>query len=121
MMTTAQPQGMPHLQRTPRMSDSLCALFDLGNSQALSRFPMFFSPHLLFSLFCLYSVSSLPSLKKKKKKNSLTQTPPPIRTPPHNNFSLLSPSPPPYLHQPHPPPHPPPPHCSYPSPPHPSP
>src|SRR5258708_20453401 len=103
MMTTAQPQGMPHLQRTPRMSDSLCALFDSGNSQALSHFPMFFFPHLLFSLFCL----SLLTKKKKKKKNPPPPLPPPHYTPP----TLPSPPPllptPPSTHPPYPTPTPP--------------
>src|SRR5258708_39589660 len=91
MTTTARPQGMPHLWRTPRASDSLCAPFDLGNSQALSCFPMFFFPHLPFSLFCLYSVSSLHSQKKKKPPTSTS--PPPPNTPPYYfSFFFLSPS-----------------------------
>src|SRR5258708_5818966 len=89
MTTTMQLQGIPHLWRTPRASDSLCAPFDSGNPQALSCFPMFFFPHLPFSLFCLYSVSSLPSHKKKKKKKPLTQPPPPCRTATHNIFPLF--------------------------------
>src|SRR5258708_37981246 len=94
MTTTMRPQGTPHLRRTPRVSDSLCAPFYLGNPQALSHSPMFFSPHLLFSLFCLYSLSSLPSLKKKKKKTPLTHPPPPPTTTTHHNLPLPSLSPP---------------------------
>src|SRR5258708_29288063 len=100
---------MPHLWRTPGASDSLCAPFYSGNPWALSRFPMFFFPHLLFSLFCLYSVSSLPShkKKKKKKKNPHPTFPPPPTPPPLSLPPPPTPPPPtPHPTPPTPPPHP---------------